>query len=301
MLFDKINVNDLKTRLWNLASDRSISVFEIETFLRKFFVGKPLPIVGILYKNYCRCSLNSKEEIFETVNRCSFNPKIEEINLQRCNYKKQQVFYAAVPTKAKINCTGTAITEVSWEHISDKFLDYYFLTLSRWVTKRPLKVFCFPDIKNQESQKINLEEEIKKTGTLNQQDIPYFLSVLKLFREILGIKEHKKTWYKVSSAFYNCVMGLASDENQTMDGMIYSSANSERLGTNIVLNKVLIDDYTIYCDYVQMWIAHRHSDPTHIAFWPVSDMELLLQMIKHLRFPFIPNISKSSKMLNLQT
>ncbi len=271
---ERIEVNSLKEHLWNLASDETVSVFEIETFLRNFFKRKPLPLVDIVYENYCRCSLNEKGEIFRTVGRCSFNPYIDSIKLQRCNYDKQQVFYAAVPIQAEIKCYGTSILEVTWEHISNLYLNYYFVTLSRWITKRPLKVFFFPDLENQKAiaQGVDFEKDMMETIGLSHQDIPFYLEVLTFFREVLGVKEDKKIWYKISSAFYNCIMRFGQDEHQKIDGMVYSSANTGKAGTNIVLNKELIENHTIYCDYVQMLIAIRNSsDPTDIRFCSVSD------------------------------
>ncbi len=274
MVLDRIELNLLKEQLWNLASDKTISVFEIETFLRNFFKKKPLPLVNIAYENYCRCSLNNKGEIFKSVARCSYNPYIDSIKLQRCNYEKQQVFYAAVPTQAQVKCTGTSIMEVTWEHISNHFLDYYFVTLSRWITKRLLKVFFFPDLKTEQSveQGVDTERDMMESAGLSQQDIPYYLAVLKFFREVLGIKDDKEIWYRISAAFYNCIMRFSGDENRQIDGMVYSSANTGKVGTNIVLKKELIDNGTLYCDYVQMWIAKRNSsNPTDIWFHPVSD------------------------------
>ncbi len=269
-----MEIEKLKERLWNLASDENISVYEIETFLRNFFKQKPLPLFTLPFENYCRCSLNKKGEIFETVKRCSYNPFVENIEMQRCNYDKQQVFYAAVPTQAKIKCTGTSIMEVTWEHISNKFLDYYFLTLSRWMTKRPLKVFYFPDFPSQDTfdHSVDLEKDLMETEGINKDNISYFISILTYFREIFSAKADKKIWYRISSAFFNCIMRFSRDENQGIDGIVYSSANTGKEGTNIVLNKELIDTEILYCDYVQMWIAKRNSkDPTDIWFYPISD------------------------------
>lgn len=140
------DINLLEERLWNLGSDENISVFEIETFLRAFLKGKPLPITNLAFQNYCRCSLNKKDEIFNSVGRCSYNPIPENISLQRCNYEGQAVFYASVPIEARVKYHGTAIVEVSLEQNLNTTEEYYFLTLSRWITKRQLRIFFFPDM-----------------------------------------------------------------------------------------------------------------------------------------------------------
>jgi len=264
----------LKERLWNLASDDNISVFEIETFLRTFLKRKPLPTTEISFQNYCRCSLNHKGEIFTSVERCSYNPNIKSIGLQRCNYVEQQVFYASVPLQSGVKCHGTAILEVSIEHISSIFKEYYFLTLSRWITTRKLSAFYFPDLQmgGAISDRPNFDKLLYEHPDIDAADIPYFLSIFKFFSDIFSIKKDKKTWYRISSAFYNCIMRFGKDENKSIDGMIYSSSNSDKTGTNIVLNKELIDNETIYCDYVQMWIAQRNpSNPNDIWFEPASE------------------------------
>lgn len=274
MDLSKIDLSNLKEKLWNLASDETISVFEIETFIRTFLNRKPLPLISIAYQSYCRCSLNEKGEIFSTVNRCSYNPNADKVKLQRCNYEHQQVFYAAVPKDAEVKCSGTAILEVSWEHISNLMLEYYFVTLSRWTTKRNLNVFFFPDITDTETDSIGvkIERDLMNATGIDQQQIPYYQDVLNLFREILSAKQDKRIWYRISSAFYNCIMRFTRDQGQQIDGMIYSSANTERLGTNIVLNKAIIDSNVMSCDYVQMWMARRNpSNPKDIWYFPVSD------------------------------
>lgn len=273
-MFDRIEISELKERLWNLASDKSITVYEIETFLRNVIKRKPLPLVEIAFESYCRCSLNSKEEIFKTVSRCSYNPNLDSIKLQRCNYEKQQVFYAAVPVQAEIKCHGTAILETSWEHIANHYLDYYFMTLSRWTTRRSLNVFFFPDLEliHAKREGVDVEKDMLETGGINPKDVSYYLSVLKLFREIFSEKKDKDIWYRVSSAFYNCIMRFGKENQINLDGMVYSSANTQKIGANIVLETGLIKTDTIYCDYVQMWIGRKNSnDPTDIWMEPVSD------------------------------
>jgi hypothetical protein len=264
-MFERIEISELKERLWNLASDKSITVYEIENFLRNFIKRKPLPLVEIAFKSYCRCSLNSKGEIFKTVSRCSYNPNLDGIELQRCNYEKQQVFYAAVPVQSEIKCHGTAILETSWEHISNYYLDYYFMTLSRWTTRRNLSVFFFPDLERIHAKRegVDVEKDILESGEINPENVSYYLSVLKLFREIFGEKKDKDVWYKVSSAFYNCIMRFGKDNQLNLDGMVYSSANTQKIGANIVLETDLIKTDTIYCDYVQMGEKIPATQPTY--------------------------------------
>lgn len=268
--------NEFKERLWNLASDESVSVYEIETFLRNQFKQKHLPLVTspISFENYCRCSLNKNDEIFNCVKRCSYNPIIKNIDLQRCNYSGQQVFYAAVPIEAEINCIGTSILEVTWEHISNYFLGYYFVTISRWITKRFLNVFVFPDLPNSEmiSNGVDIQKLMNESDRIQNEDMPYGLSFLQYFRETFGIKDNKKVWYKISAAFYNCIMRLGKEENKNIDGIVYSSANTGKKGMNIALNKELIDTGVLHCDLVQMWMAKRNpKDPADIWFHPVSN------------------------------
>jgi hypothetical protein len=269
-----LGLDELKEKLWNLASDKNVAIYEIETFLRLFFKHKPLPLGPSTYKNYCRCSLNNKGEIFTTVERCSYNPYKDKIGLQRCNYEGQQVFYAAVPTESEVKCHVTSMMEVSLEHISNHFLGYYFVTLSRWITTRPLRVFLFPDLERNEfiNQGADFEKLMKETDGIKKEDISYYLEMLKYFREALGIKGDKEFWYRISAAFFNCIMRFGIEGNKDIDGIVYSSANTEKKGSNIALSKNLIDSHTLYCDLVQMWMIKKSSnDPQGISFFPVSN------------------------------
>lgn len=111
-----------------------------------------------------------------------------------------------------------------------------------------------------------------ESGEINPKDVSYYLSVLTLFREIFGEKSDKDVWYKVSSAFYNCIMRFGKENQINLDGMVYSSANTQKIGANIVLETDLIKTDTIYCDYVQMWIGRKNpKDPTDIWMEPVSN------------------------------
>ena len=116
-----MSVEEFKERLWILASDFSISVYEIENFMRYHLKKNRFAVIGWKYFNfYCRASINDGNTLFTTVDRCSFNPNTDDIVLQRCNYEKQQVFYASVPMDSKVACSATAHSEVAFERLVKK-------------------------------------------------------------------------------------------------------------------------------------------------------------------------------------
>lgn len=268
------NLNDFREKLLFFGSDNCVSVYEIETFLRNFLIGKPLPVVDIAYQYYTRCSLNEPNEIFNAVKRCSFNPNLDSIKLQRCNYDRQQVFYCTVPISVSVKAHATAIMEVSREHIAKNFAEFYFVTLSRWVTSRVLNVYFFPDFQNLETTRISLEIEknMRNIESFNQEEIDYFIGLFNVFSEIFSMDINKDIWYRISAAFYNCIIRLGKEQGVDIDGIVYSSANTGKIGTNMVLNKDLIIDGTLICDCVQMWIAKRDLIKES-EFWihPASD------------------------------
>lgn len=273
-MYDLKEGNLFKEHLLNLALDKSVTVFEIETFLYFFFKDKPLPISKIAFANYCRCSINQPKEMFTTVGRCSYNPDVKKINLQRCNYPGQQVFYASVPLKAKVKAHQTAILEVSLSHLLDTCEKYYFLTLSEWITERELNIFYFPDVElgGAVTDKPDYQKLLYEHPHIIDKDVPFILEVFQFFNDILCRLDNKEAYYRISSAFYNCIMRLAKDSQMLIDGMVYSSSNSKKLGTNIVLNKQVIDDGILKCHLVQMAIAERNPhDSKDIWFHKASD------------------------------
>jgi hypothetical protein len=60
--------------------------------------------------------------------------------------------------------------------------------------------------------------------------------------------------------------------NTRVDGVVYSSANTESAGMNIVLNPDLIDSKIIYADMTIMYKTQRKpNNPKHFDFTDASN------------------------------
>lgn len=97
-----ITINQVRNLLLAMANDKRVSPEFIQNFINKLLLYKPIPTIVFKFSFVVRCSPNNigLGEVFQNVSRCSYNPKIDYIPLQRCNYPKQQVFYAAVTSDA---------------------------------------------------------------------------------------------------------------------------------------------------------------------------------------------------------
>jgi hypothetical protein len=276
-----MNVEEFKERLWTMACDFSISVYEIENFIRYQLKKNRFVVIGWKYFNlYCRASINDGDILFTTVDRCSFNPKADNIVLQRCNYEKQQVFYAAVPMDSEVACSATAQSEVAFERLVKKHgIMWHYITLSQWKPERPLNLFVFPLSKrsleqNRDFQK-GLEDWNNKIKNLvsDKDAVEKYTSLLQYFSDVFCKDDDcKENWYRISAAFYNCLMRFSREDKLDIDGIVYPSTNTDSGGTNIVLNKELYTDRVIKCVYVQTTLFLRdQKDPQKITFIPASN------------------------------
>src|SRR5687767_11897860 len=104
-----------------MANNPNISPNELEAPIDAYIKGKPiLPYTDFAYAFVVRSSPNtlSPGEVFKSISRCSFPPDPEKIRIQRCNYDKQQVFYAAVTADTEtIKAADTAMMETCFNLI----------------------------------------------------------------------------------------------------------------------------------------------------------------------------------------
>jgi len=275
-----LEVAQFKKEVLEIAGDLQSTQEELEVFIYGFFLHKPIPIVLSSYSHYVRCSLNHSGEVFTNTARCSYNPNATSVGLMRCNYPGQQVFYAAVPASSKVTPSMTAMLETTMEHVKDHDVKKHRLTLSRWVPNRKLNLFIFPFSKESVARNDDLKiandhfnQILLNTFGSGQMDaIQYFRDSLEFMSDVFTKGEDKQVYYRISSAFYNCIMKFAVNKGMSIDGMLYSSANTLSAGLSIVLKKELIDDGTLTCDYVHMYELQRSpSDPKDITFDVVSD------------------------------
>lgn len=243
-----MSVKEFSERLWIMACDLSISEYEIENFIRYHLRKNKFVVLSWEYFNlYCRASINDGSTLFTNVDRCSFNPNLDSIALQRCNYERQQVFYASIPMDSEVTCSATAQSEVSFEQLAKNHaIKWHYITLSQWKPERPLNLFVFPLAKRSIEQNRDFQKGLAEWSNEIRKLIPdkieaeKYTSLLKYFSDVFCKDDNQKgNWYRISAPFYNCLMRFSREDSLNIDGVVYPSANTNSGGTNIVLNKEL--------------------------------------------------------------
>lgn len=271
-----MHFNDFKVRIEELVSSEEKNQRQIQALITNLYKNKVIPHLGSLQKFVVRCSSNKPGEVFRNISRCSYNPNPTDIPIQRCNYPRQQVFYCSMFSDTDFATSSmTCLAETAWEHIEDFEIARTYFTLSRWQIKRPLKLWVLPfsDLsceKNRDfkSIKANMEEFVKKL--FNQPN--EIIQSLKYISEIFCKRENKKIYHKISSAFYNSLLFYQKFMNDSYDGLIYPSANTDGSGMNVVLKKELIDEQILYCDFAIMYSMQRNpNNLKNLSFMPASN------------------------------
>jgi len=228
-----------------------------------------------------RSSMHSEEPddaVFKNISRCSYPPDSmkESIKLQRANYPGQQVFYCTYPSETpNASASITCIVETAWEHITDYSKERIITTMTRWDLNRPLELWVVPfsDIcilKNPEFKRISDHF----SDILSHKDLigSETLEAIRFFSEMFCKVENKLVAYKITSAFYNYLLGIEKESGLKIDGLLYPSANTEGAGLNLVLKKDLVDDKIMNCTHVVMWAIQRtRNDPKHLKVFPISN------------------------------
>lgn len=247
----------------SLAYDEMIQPELIEKVIRRYIVRKPiLPVTDFNFVHVVRSSPNNlyPGEVFKNVSRCSYNPKPETISLQRCNYEKQQVFYAAVASGKTFKATGTAFMETGFSYAKDKNVSRMYFTLSRWELSRPLRMFVLPFSKrstrnNDDFKMMNkhFRKLLRQAAAYYNEDPTDIEEFLKFISHVYTSPFRKKHYYKISSAFFNAIMYYGEE----IDGLIYPSAMTRAEGMNIAVRKDLIDQQVLNCDLAVMFAMQR--------------------------------------------
>jgi len=275
-----MELDDFKNRIIEEAFSPKCSQLEIERLLEMYFGRLPIPTLQANYLFIGRCRYNKPGEVFNNVSQLSYNPKCEEIGLQRCNYKGQQVFYGAAPTNSSnASMLSTAILEICLEYIKDEDIDTHYMTLSRWQIRRPLEVFVLPYSKQSvenngdfKTAKENFDNVLATVLPTDTALLEFYKRSLEFISDIFCKTDEKEKYYKISAAYYNFIMNSATKKGRVIDGLIYPSANTEATGMNIVLKKELIDDKTLYCDNAVMYKGQRYPNKKkHFFFGDASN------------------------------
>jgi len=297
MFYPELTINQVKAILLSMAENKNTSVITIEKFFHKYLVNKPHPVLGIHYPFAVRCSPNeygpnSKPDstVFKNIGRCSYNPCVDSIGLQRSNYEKQQVFYAALPAKANVvSAEMTALLEVGIKEAKNKSIDTAYYTLSKWKINRILNVLVLPFSKRSYKKNIDFklinkefDEILKRLCGDDLFMYYYFKEFLEFMSNIFCKRSKGNIYYKISSAFYNSVVKLFAQKNNKyfnykppsdyhLDGILYPSANTKAEGMNICLSKSVVDDKSIECEMVIMYKMKRcFKNKKNIFYFPAS-------------------------------
>lgn len=133
-----------KTELFLLAAKKD-KLVELKKCLREYYVHIGIPIVEVNHPFLARARYNENGEIFRSKQQVSYNPFSDKIDLQRANYKGQQVFYGAIPSfKGGNFCSLTALLECGMQYVKDEKMSRETFTLTRWTINRPLRVVILP-------------------------------------------------------------------------------------------------------------------------------------------------------------
>lgn len=265
-----------KNEVLALAKNKSIPVRAIQSVLIRYFKDKRLPFLEELQTYVVRCGINGPGEVFATVDRCSYNPDRKKIELQRCNYPKQQVFYCSMWSDTNLAATSlTCIVETAWEHIKDIQSKRSYCTLSWWDCTRPLVVWALPFsqkscLKNRSFFRMRAQfEKILKQEPNGREHLQALAFITKAF----SARPNKQFYYRISSAFYNTLLHLERTRKVKMDGLIYPSANTEGAGLNLVLKKELVDNKTINFKVATMYVILRDAkNAKSIKAMPASNI-----------------------------
>lgn len=277
-----MNLEEFKDKIFKEVFKSNSNQEKIEKLIASYFGHLPIPTLQLTYSFLGRCRYNKPGEVFSHVDQLSYNPKKENIYLQRCNYEGQQVFYGALPTNSgNASLLSTAVVEICLEYIKDEDINLHYMTLSRWHITRPLEVFILPYSKQSQDRNIdfknakeNFDTIIENFASQNKVQNSLYIDSLEFISDIFCKKEDKVKYYKISSAYYNFIMNAAAKKNKLIDGLIYPSANTEAAGMNIVLNKELIDDKIIFCDHAVMYKGQRYPNDKKRFSMPKASNEV---------------------------
>ena len=270
--------SEFKDQVLKLAEDESVELTHIQAVITDYYKDKPLPYLQSVNTFVVGCGVNLPGEEFKNVSRCSDPPDDRKayIPLQRGTYPGQQGFYCSMPSDSDYaTASATCMMETAWEHVEDLTNSRTYLTLSRWQNSRALNLWVLP-FSDKSCQKNRDFERIRKnmSSLVDKRfhDSLDVLASLEFISDAFCENRNKKTYYRITSPFYNALLSYEQITGTILDGLMYPSANTEKAGLNLLLKKDLVDNKILTCDVAMMYSMQRLPyNPKHLQLMPASN------------------------------
>lgn len=266
---------EFRKKLELLANEYSPNLRQIQALITIYYKNIPIPIITLKESYVVRSSKNDPGEIFKNVKRCSYNPNLESIVIQRCNYPRQQVFYCSMYSDTDYATTSlTCLVETASEYIEANEMSFKIFTLSKWKLDRPLRLWALPfsDLSCEKNRSFeDIRAKAESEIAIKFQNSKEVIKGLKYISDIFCRTENKKMCYHITSSFFNYLLFRQRIKCVPFDGLAYPSANTDGAGVNIALRKELIDDKILSFDVATMYIMGKNkSNAKHLRAEPTS-------------------------------
>ncbi len=243
----------------------------VNNAIRLIVHESPISLHQLDLQKIIRTSPLGYNDVCRHVNRCSYNPNVSGVPLQRCNLKGQQVLYATVPCQTetfKEDAMLPSILETCFQKIKDDpTFDNKLIVVSEWVPQRALLAWSLPfhttSINKNKIFKQLYDETVSNIEALSEtpSDKEKFLQQLSYLSGLYCKQEAKENVYKFTAMFYNRVIQHVRDERGVnLDGLIYPAAYTDGEAMSIVLNKQVVDSKAIVCKYARLQLIRRHAN-----------------------------------------
>lgn len=289
ILENNLNMSSLSSNVYIQVFNDLLKAKDVSCEAMKDRIYDLIPQTPIFFQKLnldfiVRTSVLDLGEICANISRCSYNPNCEGIPLQRCNYKKQQVFYGTIPGGMKnlSDAAQSSFMETCFDRIKeDLTFTNRFVVATRWKFKKTPWVWVLPF----HSDSLELNQNFKILFDTfdaflrrESNDEATYLDLKTKVEFLSGLycmNENKKAVYRITATFHNeLCRRFNSKRKEKIQGLVYPSANTKGEGMNIVLNKDFITEYNIFCDHAVLYHFQRApDDSTEIFFFPIASCE----------------------------
>lgn len=222
----------------------------------------------------------NKEYLFRSESDITYNNDLKKINLGRCNYPGQSIFYGTIKSDYMYHEEIGILTELFESKSIKKQKSPYYFTVGYWEIVKPIKVYKLPigklstiNIPNLLKDHDNLLEQLyEKYPTVSKDliNVLYNFTTEK-FNEIITNGHENK--YKITAAIFNL---LANTDDSNIKAMIYPSIKAEFKINNIAIMPNIVDTHMKLKD-VLMFEISKHSNDFHVT--PIKRVINLSQSI----------------------